>query len=278
MKTSARPRILVTNDDGIAAPGIRALWEALREVGEVVVFAPDHNWSAAGHAKTMHKPLRVDPYPVEGVEAFVCTGAPSDCVALALLGLVDPPPALIVSGINPTANLGQDITYSGTVAAAMEGAIWGLPSIAVSLESRSDADARDRGVDLTGEYGPIAAFAARLAAHVLQTGLPPHTLLNVNAPALPQEALRGVMGTRLGTRVYRDELVRRKDPRGRPYYWIGGEMPTGDIERVGTDIWAVHHGYISVTPINLDMTAHNYLPELQAQLEKSLPAEPSAEN
>ncbi|HBY96581.1 MAG TPA: 5'/3'-nucleotidase SurE, partial [Chloroflexi bacterium] len=133
MQTS-HPTILVTNDDGITAPGIRALWQALMPVGNVVVFAPERNWSAAGHSKTLHKPLRADPYPIEGARGFVSSGAPSDCVALALLGLVESPVALVVSGINPTANLGQDITYSGTLAAAMEAAIFGIPAIAVSME------------------------------------------------------------------------------------------------------------------------------------------------
>ncbi|HYN89343.1 MAG TPA: 5'/3'-nucleotidase SurE [Ardenticatenaceae bacterium] len=258
--------ILVTNDDGITAPGIKALWQALRAVGDVVVFAPDRNWSAAGHSKTLHKPLRADPYPVEGLRGFVSTGAPSDCVALALMGLVEPRPSLVVSGINPTANLGQDITYSGTVAAAMEAAIFGVPAIAVSLESRAGADARDRLAGDTAQYEPLAAFAARLAAHVLQVGLPRHTLLNVNAAALPPGELRGAVVTRLGTRVYRDELVRREDPRGRPYYWIGGQAPSGEVEHEGTDIWAVHHGYISVTPIHLEMTAHDLILDLRSAL------------
>lgn len=256
--------ILVTNDDGITAPGIRALWQALLPVGDVVVLAPERNWSAAGHSKTLHKPLRADPYPLDEVRAFVSTGTPSDCVALALLGLVDPPPALVVSGINPTANLGQDITYSGTLAAAMEATIFGVPAIAVSLEAPTGGDARDRAVAGANEYGPVAAFAARLADRLLREGLPRHTLLNVNAPALPADQLRGVAITRLGIRVYRDELVRRDDPRGRPYYWIGGEAPSGDVKRVGTDIWAVAHGYISVTPIRLDMTAPDLLPVLES--------------
>ncbi|MCZ7571738.1 MAG: 5'/3'-nucleotidase SurE [Ardenticatenaceae bacterium] len=263
MQTS-HPTILVTNDDGITAPGIRALWQALMPVGNVVVFAPERNWSAAGHSKTLHKPLRADPYPIEGARGFVSSGAPSDCVALALLGLVESPVALVVSGINPTANLGQDITYSGTLAAAMEAAIFGIPAIAVSMEAAGGGDARDRAAAAAGEYAPVAAFAARLAGQILREGLPRHTLLNINAPGLPAARLRGVAITRLGMRVYRDELVRRQDPRGRAYYWIGGEAPSGDVERVGTDIWAVAHGYISVTPIRLDMTAPDLLPILES--------------
>jgi len=242
------PSILVTNDDGVSAPGLAALADALSSVGQVTILAPSRNWSASGHVKTMHKPLRVDEVTLpNGVPALATDGAPSDAVALAFLGLVDPPIDLVVSGINRGGNLGHDVTYSGTVTAAMEATIAGAPAFAVSLNTYGDAD-----------YGVAAAFAARLARHVLANGLPRGSLLNVNVPPLPADQIEGVLVTQMGLRIYRDELVRRLDPRGRPYYWIGGPEPTG-VEEEGTDIWAVANGYISVTPIQLDFTARDLL-------------------
>jgi 5'-nucleotidase len=249
--------ILLTNDDGIQAPGLRALLAALRPLARLSVFAPDHNWSAAGHTKTMHKPLRVARTLLpdgEGgdLEAYTSTGAPSDCVALALLGLLPDRPDMVVSGINQGANLGHDVTYSGTVAAAMEAAIFGLPAVAVSLDSYDSQD-----------YGLAARVAAGVVARVQEHGLPPGALLNVNVPPLRPADLAGVAVTRLGRRVYRDVLVERRDPRERPYYWIGGEPPSGHLDE-GTDIWAVAQGYVSITPIHLDMTAHELIPRLEA--------------
>ncbi len=249
--------ILLTNDDGIEAPGLQALVEALRPLARLSILAPDHNWSAAGHTKTMHKPLRVARYPwakLKGgdVEAYTSSGAPSDCVALALLGLLADRPDVVVSGINQGANLGHDVTYSGTVAAAIEAAIFGLPAVAVSLDSHDSQ-----------EFGLAARATAAVVARVLEHGLPPYTILNVNVPPIGPGELAGVVVTRLGRRVYRDVLVERRDPRERPYYWIGGEPPSGHLDE-GTDIWAVAQGYVSVTPIHLDMTAHELIPRLEA--------------
>jgi 5'-nucleotidase len=239
--------ILVTNDDGYAAPGLLILKHALEKVGRVVVVAPDQNWSAGGHVKTMHKPLRLGKVQLaDGADAYASSGAPSDCVALVLLGAIDFKPDLIVSGINPNANLGHDVTYSGTVTAAMEGALSGLPSMAVS-------------VDGAAAYDQAAAFAARLAPIVFARGLPRDVLLNVNVPVGP---IKGAQITRMGERVYNDQLVARVDPRGRPYYWIGGAAPTG-IPDDGTDVGAISHGYISITPIQLDMTAYQFVEALQ---------------
>jgi 5'-nucleotidase len=260
--------ILLTNDDGIEAPGLRALLQVLRPLAQVTVFAPDHNWSAAGHTKTMHKPLRVTPYSFdcaplvddkntqgegreEPIEAYTTTGAPSDCVALALLGILPDMPRLVVSGVNQGPNVGHDVTYSGTVAAAMEAVIFGLPAIAISLDSY---DSRD--------YALAAQVAARVVTQVAEHGLPPGIFLNVNVPSRPAGDVAGTVVTRLGRRVYRDVLVRRADPRGRPYYWIGGEPPSGHADE-GTDIWALANDYVSITPIHLDMTAHDLIPELQ---------------
>jgi len=241
--------ILLTNDDGIGAPGLLALKQALEPSGKITVVAPSRNYSAAGHRKTMHKPLRIDETQLsDGSPAWVCSGAPSDCVALALLGFVKEKVDLVVSGINPHHNLGQDVTYSGTVTAAIEAVIAGVPGMAVSTEAQSPAD-----FELT----------ARAAAHIVgaaaRHGLPANTLLNVNVPPAP---IKGLRITRQGLRVYRDELVERRDPRGRPYYWIGGEMPTGIAEE-GTDFWALEHGYVSLTPLQLDLTAYKVMPALE---------------
>lgn len=244
--------VLVTNDDGIDAPPLLPLKQAVDRVAETIVFAPDHNWSAAGHPKTMHKPLRADPLTLpDGSPGFSSSGAPSDCVALALLGVVERRPDLIVSGINLGPNLGYDIFYSGTVAAAVEGVINGIPAIAFSSDSFESAD-----------YTGPANFAAQLIQYVASHSLPADMFLNVNFPAIPWEEVKDVAITRLGRRVYRDELVSREDPRGRSYYWIGGKPPSG-VPDVGTDIWAVANGYVSITPVYLDMTAYQFREDLR---------------
>jgi 5'-nucleotidase len=244
--------VLVTNDDGIDASALLPFKQALDQVAETVVFAPDHNWSASGHPKTMHKPLRVDPVTLpDGSQAFSSSGAPSDCVALASLGIIERKLDLIVSGINRGANLGYDIFYSGTVAAAVEGVINGIPAIAFSFDS----------FELVDYSGP-ASFAARLVQYVGRHGLPADMFLNVNFPAIAWDEVRGVAITRLGRRVYRDELVSRTDPRGRPYYWIGGKPPGGVLDS-GTDIWAVANGYVSITPVTLDMTAYHFREDMR---------------
>lgn len=250
--TSDTPHILVTNDDGIRAPGLLALKNACARLGDVTVLAPSHNWSASGHVKTMHKPLRVEEMRLtDDSPALSTSGAPSDAVALALLGVISKPIDLVVSGVNRGANLGHDVTYSGTVTAAMEASISGVPAVAVSLNSR-DYDS----------FTVAAAVGARIAEEVLERGLPKHVLLNVNVPAVPAHRLAGVKVTRMGLRIYRDELTRRLDPRGEPYYWIGGPEPTG-VEEEGTDIWAVANNYISITPIQLDLTAYSFMESLK---------------
>jgi 5'-nucleotidase len=246
--------ILVSNDDGVRAPGIRALAEAMLPFGKVTVVAPTENRSAIGHRKTMHKPLRVDPvpFPVEGVTAYAVSDAPSDAVAVALLGLVPEPIDLVVSGINRGPNLGQDLTYSGTVSAAFEAVIGHKPALAFSLADRS-ADA---------DYSAAAAIARLVVARGLYRNLPPLTLLNINIPALPLDQIKGMRVVRQGLRTYNDELITRLDPYGRPYYWLGGTPPTGDTTEEGTDLWAVHHGYVALTPIHMDMTNYEMLDTL----------------
>jgi 5'-nucleotidase len=248
--------ILVTNDDGVTAPGLLALAQEICKLGKVTVFAPDKNWSASGHVKTMDRPLRVrETTLADGSPAFTSDGAPSDCVALALLGLLDEKIDLVVSGINPHANLGHDVTYSGTVTAAMEAVIDGVMGIAVSLDSPD------------GFKGPLdystAAIVGRLVSEkVIVDGLPEGTVLNVNVPYLKEDELKGYMITRHGLRVYRDELDSRLDPRGRPYYWIGGDFPTG-VDEPGTDFGAVKNGYVSITPLQLDLTNYKAMDVLR---------------
>ncbi len=233
--------ILVTNDDGVHAPGLAALASALDELGDVYVVAPDREQSAVGHALTLHRPLRVT---TVGERRFSVNGTPSDCVNLAVLGLLPERPVLVAAGINHGSNLGDDVTYSGTVSAAMEGTLLGVPSMAVS---QSDPE--------TGTLEGAQAVAKLVASRVLVEGLPGKTLLNINVPAGP---LAGIRITRLGHRVYQEKVVRETDPRGLPYYWIGAGPPVWSDDEA-SDIAAVHRGMASVTPLHLDLTHHGAL-------------------
>jgi 5'-nucleotidase len=242
-------KILLTNDDGIHAPGINALAAALSEVAEVAVVAPDRERSAASHALTLHHPLRAEKL---APGRFSVDGTPTDCVNLGIHSLIDFHPDLVVSGINRGANLGDDVTYSGTVAAALEATLMGIPAFAVSLVSlAADAD-----------YTGAARFAARLALQVKSQGLPPDTFLNVNVPALPPDRLLPALITTQGKRRYEGTIVDSVDPRGRSYYWIGtADLDFHDLE--GSDFAAVRRGHVSVTPLHLDMTNHQALPLLR---------------
>ena len=249
--------ILVTNDDGVTAPGLLALAEEMRKLGTVTILAPDRNWSASGHVKTLDRPLRVKEVRLsDEITAWASDGAPSDCVALAVCGFVKEKIDLVVSGINPYANLGHDVTYSGTVTAAMEAAIWGFPAIAMSLESPEN---------LVGpaDYRAAARIARVVAQSAVHYGIAPQVLLNVNVPYLPYEELKGIRITRQGLRVYHDKLDKRLDPRGKPYYWTAGDLPTGIPDR-GTDIGVLAEGCVSITPIQLDLTAYQAIPDLNA--------------
>ncbi|MGA7193475.1 MAG: 5'/3'-nucleotidase SurE [Anaerolineales bacterium] len=248
--------ILVTNDDGVQAPGLLALAQEMRKLGPVTVFAPDHNWSASGHVKTMDRPLRVrETTLADGSAAFMSDGAPSDCVALPLLGLIEKEIELVVAGINPNANIGHDVTYSGTVTAAMEAVISGVRGIAVSLHS-------PEGFKSPLDYSTAAIIARRIAEKVMSDNFPEGVVLNVNVPYLKENELQGTMITRQGLRVYRDALDERIDPRGRPYYWIGGEAPTG-VDEPGTDFGALTAGYVSITPLQLDLTNYKAMDVLK---------------
>ena len=250
-----RMHILVTNDDGINAPGLLALAKEMRSFGQVSVLAPDHNWSASGHVKTMHRPLRVkETLLSDGSPAWTSDGAPSDCVALGLLGYIPEKIDLVVSGINPNANIGHDVTYSGTVTAAMEASIGGVAGIAFSLHAPEEFQA-------ALDYAPAARVAHRIVSVISQNSHIPNLLLNVNIPYLPDDQIKGIKVTRQGLRVYRDRLDRRLDPRGRPYYWIGGDSPTA-IPDEGTDFGAIEQGYVSITPLHLDLTDFQALDSL----------------
>jgi len=247
--------ILVTNDDGVLAPGLLALVLEMRKLGKVSILAPDRNWSGGGHVKTLDRALRVKEVRLaDGTQAFASDGAPSDCVALATLGYFKKPIDLVVSGINAGANLGHDVTYSGTVTAAMEAVIAGVPGIAVSLETVE-------GFIGDVDYAPAAQIAGKIIQQVIENGLAHEVLLNVNVPLLSEEKIRGIKITRQGLRVYHSRLDERIDPRGRPYYWIGGDAPTGVPER-GTDVGALAEGFASVSPVQLDLTAYRTLTDL----------------
>jgi 5'-nucleotidase len=247
--------ILVTNDDGYQSEGLVALRSALSAVGEVVVVAPDRNWSAAGHYRKLFDPLRAwEGALLDGSPAMLCDGTPADCVALAIMGLLPRKPDLVVSGVNLGANLGTDLLYSGTVAAAMEGIVFGVPGIAVSQLHKKEQP---------WDFRAAQEAVVRVVGKVAEQGLPAGILLNMNVPAQPPEQVRGIRVARLGRRSYRDELVVRHDPRGRPYYWIDGSDPEDHAEE-GTDVSAVADGYVSLTPAHMDLTSHRWLEELRA--------------
>lgn len=231
--------ILITNDDGVYSPGIQMLAKRLRELDNVVIVAPDRERSAAGHSMTLHRPLLIE----ELKESMYCVnGTPTDCVNIAVKGLLKETPRLVVSGINKGPNLGDDVTYSGTVAGAIEGILLGIPSMAVSLAAREDF-----------LFAEAAEVAYHIAVKVLEEGLAAGTLLNINVPNLPAGEIRGTQITRLGKRIYHQMTVERVDPRGKKYYWIGGGEPDWEREE-GTDLDAVDRNMVSITPLHLDLT------------------------
>jgi len=237
-------RVLLTNDDGIASAGLLALARAVSEVADTFVVAPDQERSAASHAITLHKPLRATRAPLAdtGLTAWSTNGTPADCVVLGVLDLLGSPPDIVVSGINVGANLGMDLIYSGTVSGAVEAALFGIASLAISVAAFTDI-----------HWEPAAQFAARLVQEVTRHGLPRDTFLNVNVPNRPAAELRGVEVTRQSARRYVNRLEKRADPRGRDYYWLTGAADDAE-HALGTDARAVTEGRISVTPLRLDMT------------------------
>ncbi|MGI0490946.1 5'/3'-nucleotidase SurE [Alkalinema pantanalense CENA528] len=254
-------RLLISNDDGIFAIGVRTLANTLAVAGhEVTVVCPDRERSATGHGLTLHQPIRAN--LVEGifhpqVTAWSCSGTPSDCVKLALWSLLDHPPDFVVSGINHGANLGTDVLYSGTVSAAMEGVIEGIPSIAMSLTSFAATD-----------FQPAADYAQTLLAQLAHHPLPELILLNVNVPAVAAEQIKGAIVTRQGIRRYIEVFEKRQDPRGKTYYWLAGEA----IEEVDdpdanhaipSDVEAIRQNFITITPLQYNLTAHKNLKPLE---------------
>ena len=259
-----RPRILVTNDDGIESRGLLALKQSLEPLGDVYVLAPETNQSAVGHTKTFMRPLRVRERTLaDGTTGYSVDGSPTDAVSLAFLGYFEIGFDLVASGINYGANLGDDITYSGTVSAAMEAVLSNVPAFAISQEYYQHPD-----FTLASQIAYVAAV------NILENGLAPGELININVPAITVGQSDGVEVTRMGKRVYQDELIERLDPRGIPYYWIGGPPPSG-LAEPGTDFHAVVNQRIAITPIQLDLTARRMLSRLNSWSWK-LPTTPPA--
>jgi 5'-nucleotidase len=247
-------KILISNDDGINAIGIKALAVAMQELGEVYVIAPERNQSATGHAVTMHTPLRRNKVELFGdkINAWWVNGTPADCIKLGVENLMKDKPDLIVSGINMGENLGTDVIYSGTVSAAVEGAIFGIPSIAFSYEDHNATDMTAVGI-----------AAKDICKQILAHGIPKDHIFNVNIPKFqnPNE-IKGIKTCKLGKKIYKNNFEVRKDPNGNDYYWLAGElieMP----EDANTDIFAVKNKYISITPIDIDLTDYNLLNKVE---------------
>jgi 5'-nucleotidase len=247
-----RPLILVTNDDGITAKGILSLIEVMKEFGDVFVVAPDKPQSGMGHAVTINGLLRLDEHhSIAGVKAWSCSGTPVDCVKLAIYNVMHRKPDLLVSGINHGSNSSINVIYSGTMSAAVEGAVENIPSIGFSLLDHS-ADA---------DFEAAKSVARTLTANILKNGLNGGTCLNVNIPKLPQEEIKGIKVCRQAKAYWEDAFEKRIDPSGRPYYWLTGEFNNSD-KGEDTDEWALHNGYVSVVPVHYDLTAHHVMASL----------------
>jgi 5'-nucleotidase len=247
-----RPQILVCNDDGITAPGIKALMHVAMEFGDVLVVAPDSPQSGMGHAITIGEPLRLVEEEIEpGIKGWACSGTPADCVKLATGVLMPQKPDLLVSGINHGANFSISVVYSGTMSAAMEGAIEGIPSIGFSLcDFAHEAD-----------FTAAAEVARVIIRKALHAQMPPETLLNVNVPKLPLADIQGIRITRQAIGRWEEEFDQRLDPYGRKYYWLTGKFKTEDVG-VDTDTWALNNGFVSVCPVEFDLTAHHSIAAL----------------
>lgn len=248
-----KPRILVVNDDGITAPGIKMLMEAMAEIGEVVVVAPDSPQSGMGHAITIGKPLRLDKVDLyKGFETYRCSGTPVDCVKLAVHYVFkDQKPDLCVSGINHGLNNSINVLYSGTMSAAVEGAIEGIPSIGFSLDDFT----------FQADFSSCVKYVKQIALQVLERGLPTATLLNVNFPNTKD--IKGIKICRQADAKWAEEFDERIDPHKRPYYWLTGVFQLND-QGEDTDVWALEHDYVSIVPVQFDMTAHHAIPVLNS--------------
>lgn len=247
-------KLLLSNDDGINSSGLHSLANGLKSLGKIYIVAPDREQSASSHALSIHRPLRIDRI-TENI--YSVDGTPTDCINLAINGILkDITPDIVVSGINKGENLGDDITYSGTVSAAIEGTLLGIPSLAVSLQGRNEYD-----------FTAASHFANLITKYILTNSIPKYTLINMNIPSLPLGRIKGIKITRQGKRLYNDPIVEKIDPRGRKYYWIGGDV-LDSLEMDDSDIDAINKGYVSVTPIKLDMTDYNLITKLEKDLSK----------
>ena len=254
-KKKALPVILITNDDGVMAPGILNLVEAVKDLGKVVVVAPDKPQSGMGHAITIGLPLRLHPVSIfEGIEAWQCSGTPVDCVKLAVDKVLRRKPDICLSGINHGANHSINVIYSGTMSAAVEAAIESIPSAGFSLLDHS----------VEADFAGARKYARLVVQHMLQTKLDKHTVLNVNIPAVPVELIKGVRICKQAYAKYEEDFVERSDPNGKKYFWLTGEFVNFDKGR-DSDVWALEHNYVSVVPVQFDLT--NYV--LKSKLEKS---------
>ncbi|MCC7533982.1 MAG: 5'/3'-nucleotidase SurE [Bacteroidia bacterium] len=249
-----KPLILVSNDDGITAPGIRNLVDAVKDLGEVVVVAPDSPQSAMGHAVTIHKPLRLEKTDLYGdIQSYKCSGTPVDCVKLAVDKVLHRKPDLMVSGINHGSNSSINILYSGTMSAAIEAAIEGMPAVGFSLSDFAyDAD-----------FSLAKRIAKTIASNIIKNGLPMATLLNVNIPKVSEENFQGIRICRQANAKWMEEFDERKDPNGKNYYWLTGKFVNQD-KGDDTDEWALANNYASVVPVHFDLTAHHAIPVLNS--------------
>lgn len=254
LMTQNKPLILVSNDDGITAPGIRNLVEAVKHLGEVVIVAPDSPQSAMGHAVTISKPLRLNQTDIYGdIKAYQCSGTPADCVKLAVDKVLNRKPDLMVSGINHGSNSSINVLYSGTMSAAMEAAIEGIPAVGFSLcDFAYDAD-----------FSLAKKVATRIAENILEHGLPTATLLNVNIPKITENEFKGVRICRQAVAKWKEEFDERIDPNGRKYFWLTGKFINNDTGE-DTDEWALANNYASVVPVMFDLTAHHAMPRLNS--------------
>ena len=247
----SKPSILISNDDGVFAPGIYALWQAMSEIGETIVVAPNTEKSAVGHAITISDPIRIEEVRrSNGFKGYAVNGTPADSVKIAVKSIMKKKPDIIISGINAGANVGQSLLYSGTISAASEGTLLGIPSIAISLDALRDMD-----------FSTSKVVAKKIVNKVLEYGLPNETLLNVNIPKDTQGGIKGYQITHQGAIYFKDHFEMREDPRGRIYYWMTGDVKDTDKE-LESDGVAIKEGYVSITPLQLQMTNFDFIEKL----------------
>lgn len=247
-------KILLSNDDGVHSPGIHHLANYLKEIGLVTLVAPESERSASGLSITMHKPLRTQKVNFfdDSINAWCINGTPSDCVKFAIDSLLTETPDLVISGINHGSNMGTDVLYSGTVSAAIEGAINDVPAIAVSLDTVGKCD-----------FEPYAKLAAKLCKQLYENNIKKGIVMNINIPYVPIDEIKGVKVTKLGVRRYKNCFIERLDPRGKSYFWLAGELDNKDFNNSDTDVGSIYNNYISVTPITFDLTSYETITKIK---------------